>query len=101
MMISDCLVHPVDFFVWVVERVSSAHLEHQIMSSESRAYVVYVRESDAWLTYYERIGGGRDQAFRDVRLKIIDRRSDQEDVVSPPCNYWVRSDSFMSVFLEE
>ena len=101
MVIPNRLVHPVDFSVRIVEGVSTTHFEDQVMPSQSWAYVVYVGEPDRGLTHHERVCWRRNHPFRYVGLKIIDRRSHQEYVVSPARHYRIWFDPLVSVLFEK
>ena len=100
MVVSNRLIHPVNFLVRVIEGVSSSHLEHKVVSAQCRPHVIDVSESYARLTYDEWICWGRSNALCHVWLEIIDGCAHEEDVIPPSCNNRIRTDSGVTVLLE-
>ena len=101
MLVSYCAVFPVDFFVWIIEGVMSAHFEYGYVASKGGSNVVHIDESYARLAYHERVGWRRDNAVCDVGLEVHYAGAGEVEVVAPSGHNWIRLDSFMSMLLEE
>src|SRR4030042_5974642 len=99
-MVPDCLVFPVDFFVRVVERVGSSHLEYGHVSPKRWSSVGNVRHANAWLGNHQRVCGWWGNAFGYVWLKVNYACMSEVDVLSPPCHNGIGLNPSVSMFLK-
>src|SRR5713226_6037409 len=82
MMVSNGLILPVDFPVWRVERVCSAHFEDGHVSARG-TYLFDVCETDAGLADDQRVCWRRHGPFCHVGLEVVDRCAYKVDIVTP------------------
>jgi hypothetical protein len=100
-VVSDRAVFPVDFLVQIIEGVMPTHLKEGCVTPKSWSNIVHVDESNAWLTYYQRIGGRRNNAVGDVRLKVNYAGACEIEIVTPSGHNWIRLYSSVSALLKE
>jgi hypothetical protein len=101
MVVADCLVFPVNLFVWIVEGMSSTHFKDGKMPTKGWSYVVNILEPNAWLADDKGVGGRGDYPICNIRLKIDDAGNSYVKIISPSSDYRIRLDSRVAILFEK
>src|SRR5437773_12267629 len=83
MMVADALVHPVNLLGWIVESLSSSHLEDSHVSSTCSSGEFAIGIPDVGLADHESLRRRVRRSVSDVRLTLVDRSPGKVDIVSP------------------